>query len=237
MPRQTETEPARPETEPARPETGPRRPMKPHKPHQPAIDKTPNMAETQFHHALRLIDEAHAQDPKKVTINGIEKPYELHYAQKMSHYLEKRCPAAPEPLRLAIRAQHFRRWEIPRDSYPMTKPGYHAWRTYLKKRQAEMAAQICVECGYGGEDAERVASMIRKDDFKKDEETQILEDVACLVFLDDQFEEFEKEHDEEKIVTILKKTWGKMSEKGHELALEISMSDRAKSLITKALST
>lgn len=194
------------------------------------------MAASKYSSALTLIDNAHAQDPKTVVIDGKDVPYELHYAQKMSKYLEKRAPSAPEVLRLAIRAQHFRRWEIPRDSYPMNKQGYHAWRTYLKKRQAEMASQICLDCGYSEEDAMRVASMIRKEDMKKDEETQVLEDVACLVFLDDQFEEFEKEHDEDKIVNILKKTWGKMSEQGHELALEISMSDRAKHLVTRALS-
>lgn len=194
------------------------------------------MAASKYSSALTLIDNAHAQDPKTIVIDGKDVPYELHYAQKMSKYLEKRAPSAPEVLRLAIRAQHFRRWEIPRDSYPMNKQGYHAWRTYLKKRQAEMASQICLDCGYSEEDAMRVASMIRKEDMKKDEETQVLEDVACLVFLDDQFEEFEKEHDEDKIVNILKKTWGKMSEQGHELALEISMSDRAKHLVTRALS-
>ena len=188
-----------------------------------------------FERALKSIDEAHAEDPKKITIDGIELPYELHYARKMSKYLFNRCPAAPDVLQLAIRAQHFRRWEIPRDSYSMTKPGYHAWRTFLKKRQADMASQICLDSGYSVEDCSRIASMIRKENLKKDQETQILEDVACLVFLDDQFEEFEKEHDEEKIITILQKTWGKMSEKGHELALEIDMSDRAKSLVTKAL--
>ena len=195
------------------------------------------MADTRFENAMRLIDHAHAEDPKKISVDGVSIPYELHYAQKMTHYLEKRCPAAPETLRLAIRAQHFRRWEIPRNSYPMTKPGYLAWRTFLKKRQAELASCICLDSGYSAEDSERVAAMIRKENLKKDEETQILEDVACLVFLDDQFEEFEKEHDEEKIVTILKKTWGKMSERGHELTMEISMSDRAKDLVGKALST
>jgi hypothetical protein len=63
----------------------------------------------------------------------------------------------------------------------------------------------------------------------------VLEDVACLVFLDDQFEEFEKGHDEDKIVAILRKTWSKMSEKGHELALQINMSEKAKGLVAKAL--
>ena len=181
-----------------------------------------------------LIDAAHAEDPNKIPENGL--PYELHYAQKMSHYLSLRNPTASESLKLAVRAQHLRRWEVPRDSYPMTRPGYHAWRTFLKKRQAEIAQGMCVEAGCAQEDADRVAALIRKEDLKEDEETQVLEDVACLVFLDDQFEDFEKQHDEAKIVKILQKTWGKMSDGGHELALGISMSDRARELVKKALS-
>jgi hypothetical protein len=185
---------------------------------------------------MRLIDEAHALDPKRITSkDGKEVPYELHYAEQMSHYLSLRSPEASETLQLAIRSQHFRRWEVPRDSYPMTRIGYHSWRTYLKKRQAELASQICLDCGYSKEDVERVAAMIRKEDMKNDEETQVLEDVACLVFLDDQFEDFEKEHDEDKIIKILQKTWGKMSDKGHELALKIPMARRPQDLITQAL--
>src|SRR4051794_3470214 len=99
--------------------------------------------------ALALIDAAHALDPKKtIGADGQERPYELHYAEKMSHYLEKRHPEASDVLQIAIRAQHFRRWEVPRDSYPMTKIGYHTWRTYLKKRQAEQIETICKEVGY-----------------------------------------------------------------------------------------
>lgn len=192
--------------------------------------------DSRYERVLTLIDEAHAQDPTMVNVNGTQQPYELHYSQKMSSYLERRSPTAPATLRLAIRAQHFRRWEVPRNTYPMNKIGYHAWRTYLKKRQAELASQICLDCGYSEEDAERVAALIRKEDLKKDEDTQTLEDVACLVFLDDQFEEFEKQHDEDKIIRILQKTWSKMTDRGHELALEVPMSDRAKSLVAKALS-
>ncbi|TID25894.1 glutamyl-tRNA synthetase [Venturia nashicola] len=190
---------------------------------------------TPYEKALASIDAAHALDPKQIEVDGKEIPYELHYAQQMSHYLSLRSPQASDPLKLAIRSQHFRRWEVPRDSYPMTRPGYHAWRTLLKKRQAELAAQICKEAGYAEEEAERVAQLVRKEDLKSDEETQVLEDVACLVFLDDQFAEFEKEHDEGKIIKILQKTWGKMSERGHELAMEIPMSGRPLELIEKAL--
>lgn len=190
---------------------------------------------TRFEKAIALIDEAHAEDPNKITVDGKEVPYELHYAQKMDHYLALRSSNASETLRLAIRSQHFRRWEVPRNSYPMTRVGYHSWRTFLKKRQAEQTAKICLDCGYSAEDAERVAALIRKEDLKSDEETQVLEDVACLVFLDDQFEAFQKDHDEDKIIKILQKTWGKMTEKGHELALQIPMDGRPRELIEKAL--
>lgn len=190
---------------------------------------------TPFDRALAAIDAAHAEDPNTITINNTPIPYELHYAQKCTQYLDKRAPTAAEPLRLAIRAQHFRRWEIPRSDYPMTRPGYHAWRTYLKKRQAALVETICTEAGYSDGDAARVAALIRKEDLKADEETQVLEDVACLVFLDDQFEAFEKEHDEEKILGILRKTWGKMTERGHELALGMGLSGRAGELVGKAI--
>jgi hypothetical protein len=190
--------------------------------------------------AMRLIDEAHALDPNKIAVDGRDLPYELHYAGKCTAYLEKHTPNPSALLATAVRAQHFRRWEVPRSSYPATKPGYFAWRTFLKKRQAQQVKDICLECGYTATEASRVGSLIAKEDLKKgegqgDAEVQVLEDVACLVFLDDQFEAFEKEHDEDKIVSILRKTWVKMGKRGQELALGMELSDRAKELVGKAL--
>jgi hypothetical protein len=189
---------------------------------------------------MRSIDEAHALDPNKITIDGTEMPYELHYARKCTSYLGKLTPNPSPLLATAVRAQHFRRFEVPRSSYPATKPGYFAWRTFLKKRQGQQVKEICLECGYNEAEASRVASLIGKENLKKgegqgDDEVQILEDVACLVFLDDQFEAFEKEHDEDKIVSILRKTWIKMGKRGQDLALEMDLSDRAKELVGKAL--
>ncbi|PSN61662.1 hypothetical protein BS50DRAFT_578198 [Corynespora cassiicola Philippines] len=186
--------------------------------------------------ALTKIDAAHALDPNIHTLpDGTTIPYELHYAQKCTAWLEKRAPDASPALRLAIRAQHFRRWEVPRATYPMTRIGYHTWRTHLKRRQAQLVESIMDEAGFGAEMRGRVAALMRKEDLKSDEESQVLEDVACLVFLDDQFEKFEREHDEEKILGILRKTWGKMTERGHELALGIPMSARPQELVQKAL--
>jgi hypothetical protein len=153
---------------------------------------SPNLAE-----ALARIDAAHQEDPKKIEINGDTIPYELHYAQKMSKFLKLHTPDADALVQTAARAQHFRRWEIPRDTYPKTRPGYFAWRTFLKKRQAELVRALCLECDYSVEEADKVAALIAKEELKKgegkgDSDAQVIEDVACLVFLDDQFDEFEK---------------------------------------------
>lgn len=114
--------------------------------------------------------------------------------------------------------------------------GYHGWRTYLKKRQADLASQICLDSGCKAEDAARVAALVRKEGLgAAEEEVQALEDVACLVFLDDQFEEFEKSHDEGKILNILRKTWAKMGERGREMALEMKMEGRPAELLRMAL--
>lgn len=187
--------------------------------------------------ALERIDAAHSDDPNQIESNNTTNPYELHYARKMTSYLERLSPDASDLLRLAIRAQHLRRWEVPRSSYPATKIGYHSWRSGLQRRQAEIVEGICRESGYTVDEAARVGALVRKADLKRgDPDTQVLEDVACLVFLDDQFDKFEKElGDEEKMVDILRKTWGKMSEAGRAEALKINLSERATALVSKAL--
>ncbi|KAI9886526.1 MAG: hypothetical protein M1823_001637 [Watsoniomyces obsoletus] len=214
-------------------ETGPR--LAPQ--HDPSGMATSQMT-PEHQAALKAIDGAHALDPRRVDRGdgqNQETPYELHYARRSSHFLEQLKPDASPTLQLAVRAQHFRRWEVPRDSYSMDRPGYHRWRTALKQRQAEQVTNLCRECGCTPEEAERVGALIRKENLRSDEETQTLEDVACLVFLDDQFEDFEKTLNEEKMVGILRKTWAKMSDAGHALALQLSMSDRASSLVSKAI--
>lgn len=184
---------------------------------------------------MAAIDAAHAQDPNK-TVGAEQGPYELHYAHKMTAYLDKLVPEASENLQLAVRAQHFRRWEVPRDSYPMTRIGYHSWRTGLKKRQAEQVEAILKEHHYSDADASRVAALIRKEGLgKADAEAQALEDVACLVFLDDQFDEFKEKHDEDKIVRILAKTWAKMSQPARDMALDMHMELDSRRLVEKAV--
>ncbi|KAM5342727.1 hypothetical protein ACJ41O_013693 [Fusarium nematophilum] len=196
----------------------------------------------EYARCLELIDAAHAQDSRTAPgPDGDTVPYELHYARKMTKWLALRSPAATPVLQLACRAQHFRRWEIPRSSYPMTRPGYLSWRAKLKAQAAVQVAELLaspeIQPPIPEEDRARVAALIRKENLKSDEETQALEDVACLVFLDDQFDDFESKSDldEDKMVGILRKTWAKMGEKGRELALAMNHSERAMVLIGKAL--
>ncbi|KAJ4008763.1 hypothetical protein NW752_009888 [Fusarium irregulare] len=196
----------------------------------------------EYARGLELIDAAHAEDSRTAEgPDGTTIPYELKYAQKMTKWLARLCPEASPVLQLACRAQHFRRWEIPRSSYPMTRPGYLTWRAKLKAQAASQVAELLaspeIQPPISEENRSRVAALIRKENLKADEETQVLEDAACLVFLDDQFDDFESKSDldEAKMIGILQKTWGKMGEKGRQLALEMNHSDRAKELIGKAL--
>lgn len=125
----------------------------------------------------------------------------------------------------------------------MTRPGYLTWRAKQKTQAAakvvDLLSSSTIQPPLTPEERERVAMLIRKEALSSDEETKILEDVACLVFLDDQFDEFEAktEIDEEKMIRILRKTWGKMTEQGRQLALGMSLSDKAKILIGKALAS
>ncbi|KAK1754809.1 hypothetical protein QBC47DRAFT_414756 [Echria macrotheca] len=194
--------------------------------------------------ALSLIDAAHAQDPRPSSSDD-KVPFELDYARKMSRWLAVRCPDASPALQLACRAQHFRRWEIPRSTYPPTRGGYLTWRARLKARAAEEVGSLLegINPPLGRDVIDKVARLIRKEGLGKggeeDEgrEVQVLEDVACLVFLDDQFEDFERREDvdEDKIVGILRKTWGKMSVQGRALALRLELSERAGALVKRAL--
>ncbi|GHC17263.1 hypothetical protein GCM10010082_05440 [Kushneria pakistanensis] len=188
-----------------------------------------------FDAAMAQLDALHAEDPRMETVDGEQVPYELLYAQRMSEWLERLRPQASETLQLAVRAQHLKRWEVPRDSYPMDRPGYHAWRTGLKARQADMAADVLRQAGYDEADCLRVAALVRKEDLKNDEETRALEDAACLVFLQDYYAPFAAEHDDDKVIGILRKTLRKMSGDGHRLAGEIPLEGRARALLERAV--
>jgi len=89
--------------------------------------------------------------------------------------------------------------------------------------------------GYSEVAAETTAAIIRKEDLKSNSESQTLEDVACLVFLQYYFDEFAAKHKEEKIIRIVQLTWRKMSDQGHEIALSLTLPPHLAKLVGKAL--
>jgi hypothetical protein len=199
-----------------------------------------NMSNTdRFAAAIAAIDAANAKDPNRVPHNGIDYPEELLYAERMTEWLNRLAPGASEPVRLAARAQHLQRWEIPRASYPMDRIGYLKWRTTLYQFHADRAGEILRSVGYDEATVARVASLLKKEKLKVDPDSQLLEDVICLVFLQYEFADFLPQHpDETKIVNILQKTWKKMSPRGHAAALAMapSLPSEAQRIIQKALS-
>lgn len=188
-----------------------------------------------FREAIHAFDEANSKDPNIDTVNGKDQPKELLYAQRMTEWLGKMDPEASEPLRLAARCQHIERWVIPREEYPETRSGYLRWRNDLKKYHAERAGNILKDVGYDEKTIRRVQKLVMKKGIKSDTEAQMLEDVICLVFLVYYFDDFADKHDDEKLVSILKKTLRKMSKEGRNRALQLDMSDESRKLVEKAI--
>jgi len=189
-----------------------------------------------FQRAIALFDAANAEDPNQ----DQGQPKELLYARRMTEMLDRFAPAAPEAVQLAVRAQHIQRWKVPRASYPMTKEGYYAWRTGLYKFHAETAGELMKQAGYDEAMIERVKAAVGKRGIKVNPETQMLEDVTDLVFIEHYMLGFAGQHadySEEKWLEIIRKTWKKMSDDAHAFALsgKLKLPEPLVPLITKAV--
>lgn len=190
-----------------------------------------------FDATLAAFDAANAEDPNL----DEGQPKELLYARRMSEMLARFAPDASEAVRLAVRAQHIQRWKTPRSSYPADRQGYLQWRTGLYKFHAETAGRIMAEHGYDPETIERVKAAVGKKGLKVNAETQLLEDVTDLVFLEHYLAGFAAQHpdySEEKWIDILRKTWQKMSAEARAFVLagKVSLPEALTPLILKAVS-
>lgn len=182
---------------------------------------------------LAAIDAANGDDPRSV--GG--RPFEQLYAERMSARLAAVYPDASELLRIAARAQHLRRWEILRLDYPEGRNGYNAWRRACREHHAARAADIMRAQGYDEEAVAHVSALLRKERLKKDPQSQALENIAAIVFLEYYFDDFLAKYaayDEAKLIDILGKTLCKMSPRGHEAALALPLPAHTRDLVTKA---
>lgn len=190
---------------------------------------------TPLEQAIEAIDAKNAKDPNLENAEGQMLPKELLYAKRMTAQLLAFQPEASQEVQIAARAQHICRWKSPREDYPMNRIGYLKWREDLKKMHANLTAEILQDLDFEKAVIDRVMFLIKKKRIKKDAESQLLEDVICLVFLQYYFEDFAAKHEEEKLIDIVQKTWAKMSEKGQAAALKLPLSKTTLALVGKAL--
>jgi len=193
-----------------------------------------------FEQAIELIDAANEQDPNTVVADGKNWPKERLYSERMSEMLKRFAPDADEAMQIAIRAQHIQRWKSPRSNFPEGRQGYLQWRTNLYKFHAETTGALMSQAGYDDDTVERVKKAVGKKALKVNKDTQLLEDVVDLVFIEHYMLEFAQKHpeySEDKWLDIIRKTWKKMSESAQQFALsgKVTLPEPLVPLIQKAL--
>ena len=194
-----------------------------------------NFTMDKFTKAIDEFDAYNKRSPGHIVFQDTEYPIEYFYALQLSEWVKKLDPEASESLLLASRCQHIGRWEIARTSYDEGRVGYLKWRSDLGKYHAHIAAQILTDAGYDEEAIESVKTIVLKQKIKQNADVQSMENALCLVFLQFQYDDLMAKHSDEKMVSILKKTWAKMSDPGREMALTLSYSDKGLQLIKTAL--
>jgi Domain of unknown function (DUF4202) len=184
--------------------------------------------------ARQLIDTAHSADPKK--LDGL--PAELVYADRMEAWVLRLAPDSSQLLRLAARCQHLERWSVPRNSYPDGRAGYLTWRKFLYGKQANRTRELLLQAGVSSQEAEEAAGWVAKSGLPTNPSTQLLEDAACLVFLENEISNFTAQHAEYsrgKFVTIIGKTWRKMSHAARDAAAKISLTPAIAEIVREAV--
>lgn len=191
-----------------------------------------------FQAVIAEIDEANAGDPRQDVVAGRPHPRELVYSERMSECLSQLYPKASESLRIAARAQHICRWQIPRGKYLLGREGYNAWRAACRDHHAALASAILHRHGYVDSEIAQVVKIIRKEQLKRDPESQALENVVGVVFVQHYLDAFVATHmdyDDAKLADILRKTLRKMDPTGHAAALALPLPAATLRLIGIAL--
>jgi hypothetical protein len=198
------------------------------------------MTQAAYEQAVTLIDKANSQDPNIENAEGKGWPKELLYSQRMSNMLERYRSDSDYVIKLAIRGQHIQRWQSPRSAYPMDKQGYHRWRSDLYIFHADKVADVMLQAGFNAEEIERAKNAVAKVGIKSNSDTQLLEDVVGLVFMEHYMLNFAAKHadyTEQKWIDIIRKTWAKMSDDAHAFVLagKISLPESLTPVILKAV--
>lgn len=180
--------------------------------------------------ALADIDAANGEDPNRLG----DHPLAQAQGRLASIWLDQLAPHASSAVQIAARAHHLRRWELARTDYPDGRAGYLQWRRDNKMHQANSAADILTNHGFTDETINRVGELLTRQGLGTDAETQLVEDAACLVFVQTQFEEMVERLEHDHMVNVVAKTLTKMSPAAIELAVTIELSPEAQAVLSEA---
>lgn len=194
-----------------------------------------------FEQVITSIDEANNQDPNYELVDDQKQAKEHIYAKRMTQMLNRFAPKADELMHIAVRGQHIERWRSPRSDFPMNKQGYHQWRSALYEFHAGRVVELMQQAGYEKQACERVYNAVAKKQIKRNPDSQLVEDIASLVFIEHYmlaFAQSKPDYDEQKWIGILQRTWQKMSPQAHDFVLagHITLPAPLVPLIEKALS-
>jgi ketosteroid isomerase-like protein len=167
--------------------------------------------------ATDAIDRANAADPTAVTVRERTGPKEILHADLVTEWVLRLKPDAGDALLLAARGHHFRRWTVPRSSYPAGRSGYLRWRKDLHTQHAQELGVLLTDAGYDEVLIGQVQSIVRKDGLARaaaSDDVQVLEDAMCLVFLETQLADIAARLDPAKLAGVITKTANKMSSAG-----------------------
>jgi hypothetical protein len=184
---------------------------------------------------LAAIDAVNSDDPTIVVVRGVEQPLARVHGQLACEWVSLLRPDPDDTIVLAARAHHLRRWLVPRTSYPEGRPAYLRWRKDQKARHAVEVEALLVEAGYGPDVIGRVQALIRREQLGSDPDTQVVEDAACLVFIETQLAEVSERLDRDHLLSVIAKTARKMSPAALGLVATIPLGPTERELLAEAL--
>lgn len=190
--------------------------------------------------ALRLIeaiDTANADDPTTVEFDGATHPLALIHGQRASWWVDQLHADAPDEWRIAARAHHLRRWELPRRNYPDGKAGYHRWKRDQRTRHAADVAALMAAVGYDDGAIVAVQALIRREQLSSNTGAQAVEDAACLVFVETQLTDIAAKFERGQVVDILRKTARKMSSAAIDAMSAITRDTALADLVDEAMTS
>lgn len=184
-----------------------------------------------FDAAVAAIDAANGEDPNRVMVRGVEQPLALAHGRIAAEWVVLLSPGADDAVRLAARAHHLRRWELPRAQYEAGRAGYLKWKRDQRARHARDLGELLAGVGYSGD----VIAVAKSAVLRQGAGGQLVEDAACLVFIETQLAAVAVQLDRDHLIEVIRKTAKKMSAAAVAAVAQIPLGDPERALLADAL--